>query len=75
MEMSYSQDRQITQTGKIYIQRQTHARIYTQYILVLHVWYFKAQLWSLKQKVEKGTLTSMWDRNNSKLNNSTETSK
>lgn len=50
METSNSQEAQITKTGKIYIYRQTHkhTRIYTQYILALHIMYFRVQMLSLK---------------------------
>jgi hypothetical protein len=56
MEMSNSQGKQITQTGKIYMYRQTHTHIYIQYILALHVMYFTAQMWSLKTEGGKRTL-------------------
>jgi hypothetical protein len=43
MEMSDSQDAQITNKKGIYIYR----HIYTQYILALYVMYSRTQMWSL----------------------------
>jgi hypothetical protein len=69
MEMSNSQDAQITKMGKIYKYRHTHT-------VALHVTYFRAQMWSLKTEGgKKNTVTSTWDIINRKLNNIVETSK
>jgi hypothetical protein len=70
---------QIAKMHKLQIREtsiQTDTYMHTQYILALQVMHLRAQMWSLKtEDGKRNIVTSMWDINNSKLNNSTGTSK